>query len=66
MKIKKITIVLIIVSILSMNFSVNAGTNKYSIALNANTTTIKAGNTVTLSLKVDNINIQTGEKGIGA
>lgn len=67
MKAKRIIILLIVVSILSMSFCVKATTgDKYDIALTADSTTLKAGDTVTLSLKVDNINIQSGEKGIGA
>ena len=62
MKAKSIVILLIVISILSMSFCVKAATgDKYDIVISANNTTVKAGDTVTLSLKIDNINIQSGE-----
>ena len=58
MKAKSIVILLIVISILSMSFCVKAATgDKYDIVISANNTTLKAGDTVTLSLKIDNINI---------
>ena len=65
---KKIIInLLLIIFILSISFGVNASsTDKYDIVLSANNTKVKPGDAITISLKVDNINIQSGEKGIGA
>lgn len=68
MKINKyIIILLIIISIISISLKVNAAAgDSYDIGMSADKTTLKAGDTVTISLRVSNINIQSGEKGIGA
>lgn len=67
MKTKKYIILLIMIVILSVGFNVNAETtDEYSIKLTSSNTTLEAGDIITISLKVDNINIQSGEKGIGA
>ena len=68
MKCKKIMVLLLSIAIiLGISMTVKAETiDSYSVNLNTNKTTLKAGETVTISLKVDNINIQSGEKGIGA
>ena len=49
------------------NVKVNAATgDSYVIKLNAHKTTLKSGETITISLDVSDINIQSGDKGIGA
>lgn len=69
MKFKKIiTILSIIMIILGMSITVNAAdtADTYKINLVAENKTVKQGETVTISLNISDIKIQTGEKGIGA
>lgn len=69
MKFKKIIILLIIVMvILGMSITVKAAdiTDTYKINLITANKTVKPGETITISLNVSDINIQTGDKGIGS
>ena len=69
MKIKKsfISVILVMLIIVLSNVKVNAATgDSYVIKLNADKTTLKSGETITISLDVSDINIQSGDKGIGA
>ncbi len=67
MKTKKCIILIIIITLLSISFTVNAAENdSYKIGLEPSKTTLNPGDTVTISLKISNINIQSGEKGIGS
>ena len=68
MKTRKMIIVLIsVILIISISIKVKAETNdSYIISMSSNNTTVKQGQTVTISLKVEDINIQSGEKGIGS
>lgn len=67
MNTRKCIVLLIIIAILSITFNVQAATgDSYKIGLSASKTTLKAGETVTISLKVSDIKIQSGEKGIGS
>lgn len=69
MKIKKIIIlILMVMVILGMNITVKAvdTADTYKINLTAKNKTVKQGETITISLNVSDIKIQTGDKGIGA
>lgn len=68
MKVKKCIIILLIMIIISgINYTVkSANGDSYSLKMSADKTTLKAGDTVTISLKLDNIEIQSGEKGLGS
>lgn len=68
MKIKKSIILLLITTIiLGINFTVKAAEgDSYSLKVSADKTTAKAGDTITISLKLDNIKIESGEKGLGS
>lgn len=65
---KNIILILIVMIILGMSITVKAAnpTDTYKINLVTANSTVKQGETVTISLNVSDINIQTGEKGIGA
>lgn len=69
MKFKKIIILLLIVMvIIGMNITTKAvdTTDTYKINLATTNKTAKQGETITISLKISDINIQTGDKGIGS
>lgn len=68
MKVKKCIIILLIMIIISgINYTVkSANGDSYSLKMSVDKTTLKAGDTVTISLKLDNIEIQSGEKGLGS
>lgn len=69
MKIKKsfISAILIMLIMVLPNVKVNAATgDSYVIKLTADKTTLKSGETITISLNVSDINIQSGDQGIGA
>lgn len=69
MRFKKIiSLILIVMVILGMSITAKAAntTDTYKINLTATNKTIKQGETITISLNVSDINIQTGDKGIGA
>lgn len=68
MKFKKIITLLLVMFILGMSITVKAAdtTDTYKINLATETKAVKQGEEVTISLNVSDINIQTGEKGIGA
>ena len=69
MKNKNITLLFIIVLLLNICLFSNisfAATDSYSMTLIPDKQTIKAGDTISIAVKISNINIQTGEKGIGA
>lgn len=68
MKIKKCIILLLIMIIISgINYTVrSANGDSYNVKMNADKTTLKTGDTITISLKLDNIKIESGEKGLGS
>lgn len=68
MKIKKSIILLLITTIiLGISFKVKATEgDSYSLKMSADKTTVKVGETITISLKLDNIKIESGEKGLGS
>ena len=69
MKFKKsIILILAVMVILGMSITVKAAntTDTYKINLATANTTVKQGDTITISLNVSDINIQTGDKGIGS
>ena len=68
MKISKCVILFLIVTIiLSINFTVYSATgDSYEVKMNADKKSLKTGDTITISLVLDNINIQSGEKGLGS
>lgn len=69
MKIKKnfIYAILIMLIIVLPNVKVNAATgDSYVIKLNSDKTALSSGETITMTLNVSDINIQSGDKGIGA
>lgn len=68
MKIKKCIILLLIMTIIiGINCTVKSESgDSYSVKMNADKTTLKTGDTVTISLKLDNIKIESGEKGLGS
>lgn len=65
---KSIILILIVMIILGMSITVNAAdtADTYKINLTAANNTVKQGEIVTLSLNISDIDIKTGEKGIGA
>lgn len=69
MKIKRnfIYAILIMLIIFLPNVKVNAKTgDSYVIKLNSDKTLLKTGETITMTLNVSDININSGDKGIGA
>lgn len=69
MKVNKIIILLLIVMvILGMCITTKAAdtTDTYKINLTTTNKTVKQGETITIALNVSDINIQTGDKGIGS
>lgn len=69
MKNKNITLLCIIILLFSICLFSNisfAATDSYSMTLTPDKKTLKAGDTISIAVKISNINIQTGEKGIGA
>lgn len=68
MKLKKCIILLLIMIIISsINYTVkSASGDSYKVKMNADKTTLKSGDIVTISLKLDNIKIESGEKGLGS
>ena len=67
MKIKKIVILLLIITvILGMSITVKAKADSYKISLNPDKTTLKPGDTITISLNASEIDIESGDKGIGS
>lgn len=69
MKFKNIiTLLLIVMIMLGMSITVKAAgtTDTYKINLATETKAVKQGEDVIISLNVSDINVQTGEKGIGA
>lgn len=68
MKIKKCIILLLIITIISgISYTVkSASGDSYNVKMNADKTTLKSGETVTITLKLDNIKIESGEKGLGS
>lgn len=61
---KKITIIAIIISILMP--SIVFAASSFQIELAADKTSIKEGETITISLSLTDLNVTTGEQGIGA
>ncbi len=69
MKFKKsMILILAVMVILGMSITVKAAntTDTYKINLSTTNKTVKQGETITISLNVSDINIQTGDKGIGS
>ncbi len=66
MKIIKIFIVSIIVLLFGFSIIKAKENDSYKIELNSSNSTLKEGESVEINLNVKDINIQSGEKGIGA
>lgn len=66
MKIKKVFIVSIILLLINYPIVMAKEIDTYKIELNSLNSTLKEGNIIEMTLKVKDINIQSGEKGIGA
>lgn len=65
-KTKKVIFAVLIVAILFLSSVVHATTDSFKTALSANNSQIKRGEEVTVTLKLSDISIESGEKGIGA
>ncbi len=65
-KIKKVVFAVLIASILFLTSSIYAANDSFKTALSVNKSQLKRGEEVTVTLKLSDISIESGEKGIGA
>lgn len=65
-KIKKVIFAVLIVALLIFTSSVYAANDSFKTALSVNKSQVKKGEEVTVTLKLSDISIESGEKGIGA
>lgn len=66
MKIKKIFMTSIVLLLVSCPIIMAKEVDTYKIELNSSNTTLKEGENIEITLSIKDINIQSGEKGIGA
>ena len=65
-KIKKVIFAVLIITLLVLTSSVHAANDSFKTALSVNNSQVKKGEEVTVTLKLSDISIKSGEKGIGA
>ena len=65
-KVKKLIELILITVLLLLTSNVYAATNSFKATLNVNNSSVKIGDTVTITIQLSDIAIESGEKGIGA
>ncbi len=65
-KVKKLIELILITVLLLLTSNVYAATNSFKATLNVNNSSVKIGDTVTITIQLSDIAIESGEQGIGA